>query len=790
MSKTKSNLENDLLEVYINRMHCVNCVNTIKSKLKKYENEINFFDLDLNSSKLFISLKDYNILENIKNDIESLGYKFELLQKDKNFSDKDIAFKQEKVNNIFFDKEFVFVLFINFLASIVLIISMFFHKLMINNSKVLYLVFLISSVVYLVGGYRFFRNSYFAIKNGILNMDVLITLSTSSAYFYSVYNFFIKHHNYYFETSSIIISIILLGKYIENRLKSKKIGSITNLLRYKPQKVLVFIDNEVKELSIYDIKEGDIIELRKGDFVPVDGIILEGQALIDLNFIYGEINKINVNVNDKVVSGALIYDGNIKIKAIQNYQHSFWNSLEYLIKNISNKEKKYLSLVDRISGNFVIIVFSLAVLSLIVWKFIFNNDDMAFKSFISTLIVACPCAIGLAYPLAINKGIINSIKNNILVKDISSFEKIIKSKIFVFDKTGTITSDKFIINDLKFFTIYNYENGNLDTNNDFIDNDFINNFVNQALFISTYKSNHILSKTINNFIKEKYKISLYKLLKYHKIIEFKEITSKGIFSKVSFNQELNNKKIDIEYQVYLGSKEFFYENLNKIINNLNFDINENINNKINDKNNLEDLKVYFIIFCHLNNGKEIVFIGYINYQEEIIPKVFELIKFLKDNKKEIYVLTGASKESAINLAKKIGITLDKIFYEVDSVKKYNILTQLKKEGPVVFIGDGINDSLVIKEADVGISFEYGNDLSQNLADVILKDISFLKNFYLISLNTFNKLRFNLFWVFFYNILLIPVAMGAFYGLGVFINPMLASIAMALSSISLLVFNIF
>lgn len=152
MSKTKSNLENDLLEVYINRMHCVNCVNTIKSKLKKYENEINFFDLDLNSSKLFISLKDYNILENIKNDIESLGYKFELLQKDKNFSDKDIAFKQEKVNNIFFDKEFVFVLFINFLASIVLIISMFFHKLMINNSKVLYLVFLISSVVYLVGG--------------------------------------------------------------------------------------------------------------------------------------------------------------------------------------------------------------------------------------------------------------------------------------------------------------------------------------------------------------------------------------------------------------------------------------------------------------------------------------------------------------------------------------------------------------------------------------------------------------------------------------------------------------
>ncbi len=780
-------LENQILEVNINRMHCVNCVNNIKSKLKKYEKEINFFDIDLNSSKLFISLKDYKVLEYIKKDIENLGYKFEILQKEEkiNNNKESISKEESKDKNILSDRDFIFVLFINFLAGIVLVVSMFFHELMVNDSKVLYLVFLLSSFIYVFGGYRFFRNSFLAIKNKVLNMDVLITISTSSTYFYSVYNLFIKDHNYYFETASIIIGVILLGKYIENKLKSKKIGSITNLLRYKPQKVLIFVDNEVKEVNIYDIKEGDIIELRKGDFIPVDGLVLEGQALIDLNFIYGEINKINVNVNDRVISGALIYDGNIKIKSVQNYQQSFWNSLEYLIKNISTKEKKYLNLVDKISGNFVIIVFTLAIISLVVWKFILNNNDMAFKSFISTLIVACPCAIGLAYPLAINKGIIDSIKNSILVKDISSFEKIIKSKIFVFDKTGTITSNKFIIKNIQSFVI----------NNNFLDN-FINDFINQALFISTYKSNHILSKAINTFIKERYKFSLYKLLKYHRIIEFQEITSKGIFSKVYFNQKSDNQEFRFEYQISLGNKRFFYENLSKILNNLNSEIYEKINNKIAEFDNLENLKVYFIIFCKSNfnleisNFGDIVFGGYIDYEEEIISDVFELITFLKDKGKEVYVLTGASKESAINLSKKLNISLDKIFYEVNSVRKYSILNELKKKGSVVFIGDGINDSLVIKEADIGISFEYGNDLSQNLADVILKDISFLKKFYLISFNTLNKLRFNLFWVFFYNILLIPVAMGVFYKLGVFINPMLASIAMALSSISLLIFNLF
>lgn len=156
----------------------------------------------------------------------------------------------------------------------------------------------------------------------------------------------------------------------------------------------------------------------------------------------------------------------------------------------------------------------------------------------------------------------------------------------------------------------------------------------------------------------------------------------------------------------------------------------------------------------------------------------------------MYILTGALKESAISLTKKLNINLNNVFYEVNSVKKYEILSDLRKKGITVFIGDGINDSLAIKEADVGISFEYRNDLSQNLADVILKNISNLKDFYLISLKTFNKLKFNLFWVFFYNILLIPIAMGVFYSIGILINPMLAGVAMSLSSISLLLLNLF
>jgi heavy metal translocating P-type ATPase len=776
--------KSEVLEIYINKIHCVNCVNNIKSKIKKYENQIDFFDIDLNSSKLFISLKNQEILDNIKKDIESLGYKLEIPPKDSIFGISKKIEKKESIEkqSIFFDKEFIFVLFINLLSFLVFVISMFFHNLLLSSKVVLLIVFFVSSFVYFVGGYRFLRNSFFAIKNKTLNMDVLISLSTTSAYFYSVYNLFNDIHIYYFESLCVIIGVILLGKYIENKLKTKKIGSITNLLRYKPKKVLLFKNNEIKEINIQSLKEGDIIELKNGDFVPVNGVIIEGQALIDLNFIYGEFNRIELKVNDEVHAGALVVNGNIKLKAIESYEQSFWNSLEYLIKNISNKESSYLNFVDKIAGNFVIIVFSLAIVSLIIWKFIFNNNEMAFKSFISTLIIACPCAIGLAYPLAVNKGIIQAIKKNILVKDISAFEKIVKSKIFVFDKTGTITSNNIIIKDIIYKGVSDnkdIENNNFnDFNNYFNDFEVNNTFVNQALFIATYKSNHVLSKCINYFIKAKYGFSLYKLLKNHKIIDFKEVVSKGIFAKVNFNYSVN-----IEYQVYIGSKDFVFEFLKKF-----FDT-EKVEEEFKSISNSDCLSIYFVLFFKFGKGN-LFYIGVINYQEEIRSEVFELINYLRDNKKEIYILTGGAKDSAIYLAKNLNISLNNVFYEVNSVKKYDILLNLKKKGSVVFVGDGINDSIVIKEADVGISFEYGNDLTQNLADAILKDISYLKDLYLISLKTFNKLRFNLFWVFFYNILLIPLAMGVFYNMGIFINPMLASISMSLSSISLLIFNLF
>lgn len=187
MSVNKNNISKDnILEVYINKMHCVNCVNNIKSKITKYKEKVNFFDIDLNSSKLFISLKDDKILDYIKNDIENLGYKFEVLNN--NINNKENEFKINK--RFFFDKEFLFVLFINFLSFFIFVISMFFHNLMISNRSILLLIFILSSIVYISGGYRFLRNSYFAIKNKILNMDVLIALSTTAAYFYSVYNFF------------------------------------------------------------------------------------------------------------------------------------------------------------------------------------------------------------------------------------------------------------------------------------------------------------------------------------------------------------------------------------------------------------------------------------------------------------------------------------------------------------------------------------------------------------------------------------------------------------------------
>lgn len=702
-------------------MDCISCANSIKKTiLRKMGENIEFLDIDFQSQKMFVKLKDISDINNIIKEIKNLGYEAIL--------DSQIPNQQSS------KKELINLISAICLSSFVFIVSMFFHDLLSNN-YIKSLVLVCSTIVQFINGYKFYRNVFYSLKNRILNMDLLVVISTTTAYFYSLYNYLLNKHDLYFETSSIIISIILLGRYIEESYKKKGFNSILNLLTFRPQEVNIYKNGSLISTDVNDIKEGDLIELYKGQSVPVDGKIIEGEGIFDLNLLFGENEPVKLKQGETVLAGSLLIEGIVKIQATSDYKSSFWKGIENSIYKINTQTSNYQRFIDKLSGNFVIIIVFLALSSFIYWYFV-DNIKIAINSLISTLIIACPCAIGLASPLAINKGMMESAKKQIIVKDPYVFEKIHKAKNFVFDKTGTITNKNIKVNQFIMFHGNNFELA-----------------IKLALLVSS-KSKHPLSVAIKDYIQSNFKYSLYKLLKEFNIQSYQEITSLGIIAKLSDGKIL-----------IIGNKSLLEEN----------------NISIDEEN-------YNTFIALLEEDRSLTICA-VDTIEEINPGVKDLIDILEKTKKNLFILTGANKKSAIDLARQINIDINKIMYSVNAFNKVKVIEEIKKNGVTVFIGDGINDSVAMNFSDVGISFEYGSDITQNSASVILKNIAQLKDLISISAQVFKKLRFNIFWVFGYNVLLVPIAMGFLHDYGIMVNPMLAALAMVLSDFSLLFFNL-
>ncbi len=720
----------------IHGMDCISCAKGIKNYLHRKLNEyIDFVDIDFQSGKMFVKIKKYIDPKIIINEVKNIGYGAELEKNVDNYS------RNEK-------KEYINVFLAITFASFIFVVSMFFHDLLVNNKFVKTIVFILSTFVQFINGYKFYRNAFYSLRNGILNMDLLIVISTTTAYFYSLYAYFNGLHHLYFETSAVIIAVVLLGKFIEEKYRRSGFGSVLNLLTLKPRKVNVY-RNELVTIDVEDIKRGDVIEIHKGQSVPVDGIIIEGEGIFDLSLLFGENQPVLLKTGNEVLAGSFLIDGLVKIKANEDYKSSFWKGIESSVFSLSTKTSNYQLFIDKISGNFVVIVIILALLSFIYWYFI-GNKSFALNALISTLIIACPCAIGLASPLAINKGMIESSKKQIIVKDPYVFEKISKSKNFVFDKTGTITNKNVVVNDFKVL----YSN--------FINNENFNEILEKVL-VSVSKSNHPLSVAIKDYIVNNFKISLYKSLKKNVVSSFRELTSLGI--KVEFDDKTT---------VIVGNYSLIQDNIGQSLTSLQDGI---------FKDNSQNFDNFIALF---KNEQIIIVIG-VEYFEEMNKNVEKIVELLKSKGKNVIILTGANENSAMKLAKKIKV--NEIIHSVDAVNKVKVIEDIKKKGLTVFVGDGINDSLVMNAADVGISFEYGSDITQNSASVILKNFSQIEDLVNVSYTVFRKLKFNLFWVFGYNVVLIPVAMGVFYNLGVTVNPMLAALAMVLSDFSLLFFNL-
>ena len=608
-----------------------------------------------------------------------------------------------------------------------------------HNNPINYTVsLLILTIAFFIYGYDILKNGYKNLIHKIPNMDTLVTIGVISSFGYSLYGMYKilsgnMHYamNLYFESSAIIIYFVKLGRYIDGISKDKTKEAIQKLVEITPNKAIIEVNGTQKEVTLDEIKKGDIVISKAGDKIAVDGEIIDGNTHLDESFITGESKPVTKNIGDKVIAGSLNYDGFIKYKAEKIGKESTVSEIVKLVIEASNTKAPIAKIADKISGYFVPTVIVIAVITFIVYLILGYGIASALSTFITVLVVACPCSLGLATPLAIvvSEGMCAS--NGILVKKSEILENASKINTIVFDKTGTLTYGK-----LKISKIYNYSK--LSTNE-----------LIKIVGSIEEKSTHPIGKAFVDYMEEN-------KIERKKVKEFKNISGFGIIGIIE------NEKI------ILGNRKIIEK----------FSIK---NNYLDDEKKLA-LEGNSIIYV-ANESKILALIGVNDIVRENAKDVIGKLKELKINS---IMLTGDNKETAEKIGQELGIT--EVISNVLPSQKSETIKMLKAKGnKVMMCGDGINDSPALTNADIGVSVKSGTDIAMDSSDVILtkNDLNSVLKLIKISEKTIKNIKQNLFWAFFYNCLMIPVAIGVLKPVGISINPMIASLAMVFSSLTVI-----
>ena len=597
---------------------------------------------------------------------------------------------------------------------------------------------LVLTIAFFGYGYDILKNGYKNLIHKIPNMDTLVAIGVISSFIYSLYGMYmiIKGHMHYtmslyFESTAIVIYFVKLGRHIDGISKNKTKDAIRKLVEITPNKAIIEVNGKQKEVTLDEIKKGDIVISKAGDKIAVDGEIIEGKTHLDESFITGESKPATKNVGDKVIAGSLNYDGFIKYKAEKIGKESTVSEIVKLVVEASNTKAPIAKIADKISGYFVPVVIIIAILSFIAYLILGYDFGTALSTFVTVLVVACPCSLGLATPLAIvvSEGICAN--NGILVKKSEILENASKINTVVFDKTGTLTYGK-----LRISQIYNYSN---------LSEEELIKIVGSI----EEKSTHPIGKAFAEYMQEN------KIAK----LEAKNIEN---IAGYGLTGEIDNKKI------ILGNR--------KIIQKF------SIENKY-----LEDEKAL------ANNGNSIIYVAnekeilaLIGVNDIVRKNAKNVIENLKKRNIKAIMLTGDNKETAEKIGNELGI--DKVISNVLPSQKSETIKQLKEDGnKVMMCGDGINDSPALTNADIGVSVKSGTDIAMDSSDVILtkNDLDSILKLIKISEKTIKNIKQNLFWAFFYNCLMIPVAIGMLKPIGISINPMIASLAMVFSSFTVI-----
>ena len=709
------------LTIPISGMTCIGCAQRIENTLRKLDGVIKA-DVNFAKEELYIEYIPTLIsLNDIKKVIKDLGYQA-LDPKEEEIEDPQEAQREKELKDL--KRRF----FISLFLTIPIVLGSFIYKISP------YILFLLATPVQFYGGYRFYKNAWSALKHKTSDMNTLVALSTTSAYLYSTlatfYPSFFAVKNLspevYYDTSSVIITFILLGRYLELKAKRKTSNAIKKLISLKPQKALVQRDNEFIEVPINDVVKGDIVLVKPGEKISVDGIVIEGYSSVDESMLTGESIPKDKKEKDNVFAGTINLNGALKIMATKIGGETVLAQIIKMVESAQNTKAPVQRLVDKIASIFVPTVLTISIITFFLW-YIFGpkpSFNYALSNFIAVLIIACPCALGLATPTALIVGIGKGAQMGILIRNAEVLEKTDKINSIIFDKTGTLTYGKPKLVDI------------IPLNNN-TKEDILKIAVSLEQF-----SNHPLAKAVL----EKSETENIKPLETS---EIREIPGEGIEGVI------NNSKY------FLGK---IIEPINEIK-----DIYEQY---------IKESKIVALL------KKDDIPIGILTFIDELREEAKLVVKKLKDMGLEVGMITGDNKTSAERVAKILDLSF--FFAEVFPQDKVNKIKELQKEGKsVAMVGDGVNDAPALTQADLGIAMGSGTDIAIESSDIIItgNNLKGVVRALELSRKTLSTIKWNLFWAFIYNTLGIPIAGGALYPfIGILLNPMIAGIAMAFSSV--------
>lgn len=736
--KTQISPDEELFEFDIIGMDCTSCARNIKLHLERLDGirnvEINYAT---ESGDVIYDPEKIN-RDKIKTEVKNTGY-------DLFSEDDEYEAEQHKKQSIKKQKEKIYTAIA--LSLIIMTLSMKDHIPVINMISIPYevtlvILFLLTTVIIFWCGDKFIKGAFIAVRNKTSDMNTLITIGSLSSYFYSIYisanilfNLKIEalgnSTEVYYETAAMIITFIMIGNYLESVMKSKTQNSIKRLKELQTKVVNVIRDGVEIFIPYRKVKVDDTVLIKTGDRIPVDGTLIKGYCVVDESAMTGESLPVEKKLGDSLMSGTVLRNGYAEMKAVKVGKDTMLSKIIVLVKDASDNKPKIQKLADKISSVFVPLVILISIATFITWFFVFNERfDRSLLFAVSVLIIACPCALGLASPIAIIIGVGRAAEHGILFNDVDAIEQLKKVDTMCFDKTGTLTTGEMTVKNV--YTTNSYSKNELMT---------------YAVSIEKLSS-HPVAKSIVNYGKD------------NNIKSFKDIKDFKTENGLGISALINGVPVLMGNENYMKTNNIKFSNILLQA----------------GKNNL---------FISIANEIE----GVIELEDSIKDEAKNALSDLRALGLNIFMISGDNEIAAKKTAKALNIK--NFSYKTLPAEKEQIISKFQKENKnVAMVGDGINDAPSLAKANVGIAVGTGQDIAIDSADVILVkgDLNNITKAITISKKTVAIIKQNFFWAFFYNAITIPIAAGLFASYGLIISPVMAAMIMAFSDVVTVIGN--